>query len=142
LEPEFFAARSILGLVYYHQSRVDDSLRELESAVGSSGRHPWALWMLGTVCGAVGDRRRAEAVRRELESRAQHEYIAATHIASIHAVLGEVDEAFVWLEKAYEERAPLLSGLVHVFVGWPFEELRADPRYADLMRRAGINEVE
>jgi hypothetical protein len=50
--------------------------------------------------------------------------------------LGELDEAFAWLEKAYEERDPELT-----YMKVPnrrFEPLRHDPRFQDLLRRMGL----
>jgi len=56
-------------------------------------------------------------------------------IAALHARLGEKDEAFQLLDKAYAER----SGEV-VFINEipSFNNLRSDPRYANLMRRVGL----
>ena len=47
-----------------------------------------------------------------------------------------LDEAFAWLEKAYEERDPQLT---YVKVrGRRYDPLRHDPRFADLVRRIGL----
>jgi hypothetical protein len=53
-------------------------------------------------------------------------------IAKIHAGLGEKDEAFVWLEKAYEERD---ERMVMLKVDPHVDSLRRDPRFQDLLRR-------
>jgi tetratricopeptide (TPR) repeat protein len=56
-------------------------------------------------------------------------------IAGAHARLGERDRAFEWLERAYAERNP---GLVHVRELVEFDNIRSDPRFADLLRRIGL----
>jgi 23S rRNA C2498 (ribose-2'-O)-methylase RlmM len=56
-------------------------------------------------------------------------------IAELHARLGEKEQAFEWLEKAYAERA---DGLAHLKENLGFDNLRSDPRYADLLQRIGL----
>jgi len=55
--------------------------------------------------------------------------------AGLHAVLRDNDEAFSWLDKAYEERSPRLLDLK---LDPDFDSLRRDPRYSDLVRRIGL----
>ena len=56
-------------------------------------------------------------------------------VAGIYAGLGDSDQVFVWLEKDFQARAGPLSR-----IKWelPFESGRSDPRYADLLRRMGL----
>ncbi len=138
LEPEFAAARAILGIAYYFQSRVEDAIRELQWAIESSDRDQWPVGLLGVVYAATGDRKRAEAILVELEDMAQKEYIHAQWIAGIYALLDEKDEALEWLEKAYEERAPFLACCrLNGSPGWLYKNLRPDSRFQDLVRRVG-----
>ena len=52
----------------------------------------------------------------------------------MHAALGEKDEALEWLEKDFAERS-----LFPPFYAYDpvFDDLRDDPRFADLVRRVG-----
>ncbi len=50
---------------------------------------------------------------------------------------GETEEAMTWLERAYEERDPLL---LVVKVDPRMDPLRSDPRFQDLLRRIGFPE--
>ena len=59
-------------------------------------------------------------------------YTSAVHLATICGALGELEQAFAWLEQAYEERAGLL---VFVKVSLHFDPLRGDPRFQALLRR-------
>ena len=56
-------------------------------------------------------------------------------VAANYALLGDKDNAFRWLEKAYEQRA---SELIFLKVDPAWDSLRSDPRYADLIRRIGF----
>jgi adenylate cyclase len=70
------------------------------------------------------------------EEAGKYAYVSSVHFAILHAQLGEKEQAFAWLEKAFRDRQPWLSQLQ----GDPqFEPLRSDPRFADLVRR--IHEV-
>jgi hypothetical protein len=58
-------------------------------------------------------------------------------IAAAHAWRGEVDEAFIWLERAYRERDPD-PGLSES-VAYPLlRALHDDPRWHALMREMGF----
>jgi DNA-binding winged helix-turn-helix (wHTH) protein/TolB-like protein len=56
-------------------------------------------------------------------------------MARIYTELGDKDQAFAWLERAYEERNNLM---IFLKVAPFFESLQADPRFADLLRRIGL----
>jgi hypothetical protein len=49
--------------------------------------------------------------------------------------LGDMDQTFEWLEKAYEERYGFLAYLV---VSPVFDDIRSDARYQELARRVGL----
>jgi len=139
LEPDFYSARSMLGIAYYLQSRVEDAILEIQKAVDMSNRNQWPVGFLGAVYAAIGDRTQAGEILAELEGRSRKEYIHANWIAQIYALLNEKDEAFDWLEKAFNERAPIMgSNALKTYPGWFYNNLRDDSRFQDLLRRQGL----
>ncbi len=62
-------------------------------------------------------------------------FVDSINMAECYARLGERDEAFRWLEKAYEERK---TDLVWLKVEPRFDPLRDDRRFQDLVRRIGL----
>ena len=82
-----------------------------------------------------GRRAEAEQALAELEAQAARQYISPLAFVLIHAGLGEIDQAFEWLERAYQARDPKLP-YVNVHPRW--DGLRADPRFGDLLRRMGL----
>ncbi|MBZ5516457.1 MAG: protein kinase [Acidobacteriia bacterium] len=68
----------------------------------------------------------------ELEQSKQG-YVSPLGIAGLYAQLGQRDEAFAWLEKAYDERSLIMAE--YVSCGHWFDPLRSDPRFQDLLRR-------
>ena len=78
------------------------------------------------------------AVIKDIEVReAQRKtgYSSAFEIATLYADLGDKDEAFRWLNTAYQERAPEMEGLKTVFT---LDPLRSDPRFDELVRKVGL----
>jgi eukaryotic-like serine/threonine-protein kinase len=62
-------------------------------------------------------------------------YSSASNIALLYADLGDKDQAFRWLNTAYQERDWLLQRLKTYFL---FDPLRSDPRFAELVRKVGL----
>jgi hypothetical protein len=58
-------------------------------------------------------------------------------VAGIYAILGDNEQAFAWLEKAYQESDDFL---VFVNIQPQFENVPSDPRFAALMRKIGFTE--
>jgi hypothetical protein len=75
------------------------------------------------------------ALADRLVARSKSRYVSPFAIASHYAAAGQVDLAFEWLEKAYQERVPFL---LHVRFDPDFKSMRSDPRFADLVRRIGF----
>lgn len=64
------------------------------------------------------------------------ELVSPGLVAAVYALAGDKDSAFAWLNTAYEERDGGIITLVKVDPC--FKNLRADPRFADLLRRLGL----
>jgi eukaryotic-like serine/threonine-protein kinase len=62
-------------------------------------------------------------------------YSSAYQIAILYAELGDKDQAFRWLNTAYQERDTYLYGLRTDFL---LDPLRSDPRFAELVRKVGL----
>jgi hypothetical protein len=60
-------------------------------------------------------------------------------MAQIYAMLDEKDEAFFWLDKAVNERAPtIVLNALDTYPGCFYHNLRGDSRFQDLLRRQGL----
>jgi hypothetical protein len=75
---------------------------------------------------------------QELIDARAHRVISSWGIASLHASLGEADEAFRWLDSAFEERA---TGLRFLRVHPRLDPIRPDPRYSRLLARVKLDRV-
>jgi hypothetical protein len=99
----------------------------LEEALTLAGRERLPMFRLlaiGMVEHAMGHREAADEALQKLSD--QHGRSAAYQIAMLHGFRGEVDAAFEWLERAYEQRDP---GVVNTPSDSLFHSLHADPRW-------------
>ena len=93
---------------------------------------------LGHIYGLSGKRSQAEQVLTDLAERAKKSYVSAYDIATIYVGMSEKDQAFEWLEKAYDEHA---SFLIHIPWDPRFDPLRSDPRFSRLLARIGLPDI-
>jgi serine/threonine protein kinase/tetratricopeptide (TPR) repeat protein len=94
---------------------------------------------LGWVYAVSGRRADALKIAQEFRDLSSHAYVDFYAVAQIYAGLGDKDEAFRLLEKAYQQHSPTMC-----FLGsdWHWYGIRSDPRYADLLRRIGLPQPE
>jgi tetratricopeptide (TPR) repeat protein len=117
-----------VGLAYEAQGKFDQAIPYLQK---ESLQRGFDVATAYAAAGQMKEARRtlADEMRRQ---RAQKLYIRPGWVAEVYAGLGEKDEAFRWLERAYNERDAWLT-LLKVWP--PFDALRSDPRLDDLLRR-------
>ena len=77
-------------------------------------------------------------LREELKSsvgRSKSSYFDPYWIADLHARLGEKDQAFEWLERAYNQRS---HNMAFIDTEPMLDDLHSDPRFQDLLRRMNL----
>ena len=135
MDPNSGFAHWALGNAYAQKGMYEEAVAEHKKAIPLSGDSPDELASLGYAYALSGRRREAQSVIAELRERARRRYIPPTIIAFVHAGLGENDEAFALLDRAYDGRDFIL---VFLKVDPTFDRLRPDPRFAELVRRVGL----
>ena len=91
--------------------------------------------MMGYVYAVFGRRSEAQHMLNELKERSKQRYVPPYNIAMVYVGLGEKEQAFQWLDKAYEDRNQFMARLK---TEPKFDSLRSDPRFGDLVRRVGL----
>jgi TolB-like protein/DNA-binding winged helix-turn-helix (wHTH) protein/Tfp pilus assembly protein PilF len=136
LEPDFGSALGCLERAYLykgmHREALDTARKEMAHA-GASREELAALDRLDPVEAIKRVQRRR--LDRRLET-AKTRRVSPYSLAMLHASLGEPGPAFDYLERAFEERDPML---VSIRVDPAFDPLRAGPRFNELLRRIGLN---
>jgi serine/threonine-protein kinase len=139
LDPNFPLVHWALPAAYEQKGMYDQAIVGFKKGVALRGGTEWSFSMsgLGHVYGVSGKKAEARAVLDELMQTSRQQYVPADSIALVYAGLGEKDQAFTWLEKAYEEHAFKMAWLK---VDPQWDSLRSDPRFADLVRRVGLSQ--
>ena len=133
LDSTFGSAHMGLGFSYAALGRFDDAIEELRRANNDSTVTSDAV--VGYVYALAGRRQEARAVLREVEQRSARGYVVPLDFSIIYAALGERDQAFRWLRRAYDEHSPLL---VWINVAAWYDTVRDDPRFTALVRDLGL----
>ena len=134
LDRTSFHAHFHLGVAVRLSSRYQEAIDVQHTAMQLGGRHPWSLAELGYAYVASGDTARAQACHEEMVSLSGR-FTAWAHLAGLSAALGKMDEAFEFLERAYERRE---VWMVLLAINPQLESMRTDPRFDEMVRRVGI----
>ncbi len=136
LDPSFSMAYQSLGVSYLKQGRNAEAISALEKSVDLSDRAGVKLADLGYAYGVTGKRTEAIAIVKELEEKYAKKEANPQNIVAVYAGLGDKDKAFEWLEKSFQTKGDL------TYIRWaiPYESLRDDPRFKDLLKRMGLPE--
>ena len=108
----------------------------IDRKIEETGRSIELLLQRGDALARAGRREEAMRTIDELLARSKNEYVRPRRIAQIYIHLGEVDRAFDWLERAFDEHD---SKLTILKVAPVYDPLRDDPRFDDLLRRVGFS---
>jgi TolB-like protein/DNA-binding winged helix-turn-helix (wHTH) protein/Tfp pilus assembly protein PilF len=139
LDANFPPPYTFLAAAYEQKGMFEEAIAAFQRAVTVTQGPPKAHAMAGLahIYAISGRKTEARNILAELQTLSEHKYVPATDTALIYASLGQNDKAFARLNKAYEEHSFTLSNLK---VEPRFDSLRSDPRFADLLRRIGLQQ--
>jgi TolB-like protein/DNA-binding winged helix-turn-helix (wHTH) protein/Tfp pilus assembly protein PilF len=132
LFPDFAVAYWQLGDACVANDMYKEAIAAYQKAESLSGVSPAEVAALGQAYQQGGMRGYYLWRLQRLREESKHRYVMAVVFAWLFAALGERDQAFSYLEKAYQERDWYLNTLQ---VNLLFDPLRSDPRFQDLVRR-------
>jgi TolB-like protein/tetratricopeptide (TPR) repeat protein len=134
LDSDFWWSYQILGLAYERKKQYPEAIAALEKA-RLVDVNPSSLGYLGYVYAAAGKNDEARKVLEELKELSKTRYVSPYNSACIYAGLNDKDQAFEWLERAYQERSSFITLLKSETV---FDNLQPDPRFKDLLKRMNL----
>jgi adenylate cyclase len=134
LNPEFAFGHAAFGTALVSTSSVKEGTSEIEKALTLWKDNVWMKAQRAYAYMAADMKSGAERILRELGEMSREKYVPETVIASVHAVLGEKDEALELLNKAVQEN----TGQIVLLHEPMFDGLRTDPRFKALLERIGL----
>ncbi len=132
LDPGSISAHIILRWSYEVRGMCDDALAVFEQERAFAGDTPTTRAKQVHVLASCGQPEEARALLSELIESRERQWVTAYEIAVISALLGDADAAFSWLARAEDEHS---VGLTYLRVDPRLDNLRPDPRFAELLRR-------
>jgi len=135
LDPNYWFDYCFLGRAYEQKGRLPEAIEAFQRGLALEGNTE--LWSgLGHSYAVSGRRDEAQKVLDHLKELSAHSYVAPYNVAIIYAGLGENDEAFAWLNRAYEDRSYTL--VEYLTTDARLDSLHSDPRFDELRRRIGL----
>lgn len=132
--PDFWIANFQMAQAYEALGDYAAALQALSRA-GVGSENSKVISLRGYVLAKMGRHEEAREVARALECMAQTGYMPLCAIALVYTGLGEIDQAFRWLERAVEEHDVNLSSLP---TDPKWDALRGDRRLANVLRRCAL----
>jgi adenylate cyclase len=134
LNPNQAASRDSLGWCYVYKGMFEKGAEEIHKSDGD-GSDPDLSPEIAYVNAISGNKDKARKTLARLKNLSTQVPIQAHHFALIYVGLGERDETFRWLERAFQEHSEMMLWLK---VDPRFDSLRQDFRFNDLVRRVGM----
>ena len=135
MDANFVPAYLYLGVAYLQKRMYDEAITSFQKGNQLAPYTTDMTALLGHAYAMSGKRDEALKILSELNELSKQQYVSPFGKAFIYVGLGEKDQTFKWLEKAYDDRIWLMGMLK---VEPIFDPLRADPRFEDLLRRVGL----
>jgi TolB-like protein/Tfp pilus assembly protein PilF/predicted Ser/Thr protein kinase len=139
IDPDWLMANLDLGRAFSAKGMHTEAIAQFQRAFELPGANKGGVandeaW-LGNAYALAGRKQEALGIINTLQQRSRQQYVAPISFAMIYAGLGEKNEAFRWLERAYRERCVDMN-LLKVLPVW--DPLRSDPRFQSLLRRVNF----
>jgi TolB-like protein len=128
--PSFFG-----GLGYELQSEFDSAAEQFRQARARAPALTYTAAALAHVLGSKGAYDEALAVLDDFDRIAITRYVPAYDRAIVYIGVGDIDHAFEWLDKTFDERS---GWLAYLQVEPRLDPIRSDPRFGTLCQRVGL----
>jgi TolB-like protein/Flp pilus assembly protein TadD len=137
LVPGFVTTLADQAEHYLSRSMHGEAIESIRKAMEVAGNTPRLVAMLAGAYAVSGKGRQAETLLRELQECEKSRYVSPMCFAGLYTSLGNPDEAFRWLDKAYEKHDP---AMLFLRVASSLEPLRCDERFDKLLEQMNFPE--
>ena len=136
LHPDFVLASYWLGCAYREKKMYPEAIANFERARKMTGDWPFIVMAAGHAQALAGNTVEATNALNKLTQMKQARLIPDIYPAAIYVGLGDKDQAFHFLDAAYQER---VDRLVYLKVEPMADPLRSDPRFDQLLAKIGLH---
>ncbi len=135
MDPNFVPAHAHLGRIYAAKGMYDKAIAEFETIRAIDSEYFNLDMMLGYTYAKAGRLEESRQILKEMLAHRNTQKGEAFGIAFVHVGLGNIDEAFEWLEKSVENRE---FAIILLDVQLWLDDLRSDPRFDALRKKIGL----
>ncbi len=135
LDPNFGYAHLGLALLNVAESKAEEAIKEADKMVSSSDE-ALSREFQGQVYAWAGLKEKAREILEGLQSEKFKGYASPMQIGIVYYLLGDKDNGFQWMQKAYDDRDP---GLPMTSRYPTLKVAREDPRFVELLNRIKLN---
>lgn len=136
IDPNFWFGYWSAALAHEQLGQFVEALNELEKA-RERDSSPWITVVRARVYAKLGRREIAESVVAEATEKLETHWVAPYLVATVHFTLDDKERGFEWLENAFVHYDEALNFMT---VDPLLDAFRTDPRFIDLLRRAGLEQ--
>ncbi len=135
LDRNFWIAHLFLGKALLDRKQYPEAIAEFTKARDFSRGNSEAISMIAYAWTRAGDTAKARTLLDEFLALSSKRYVPPYNIAVVYLGLGDLDESFASLEKAYVDHDVRLSFLK---VDPKWDPVRSDPRFVSILKRIGL----
>jgi serine/threonine protein kinase len=128
MDPHFRPALIYLGRAYFFKGMYNEALAKFKITNN--------ILEIGQVYAKMGNTQEAKRVLEDIKTRHQSSHGLSIPIAVLYLYLGDNDQFFIWLEKAYEERNYYMA---YINVDPKYDSIRSDPRFTVLLQKMNLD---
>jgi tetratricopeptide (TPR) repeat protein len=133
MQPDKGEAYEFLGYAYDAKGMYAEAITAYQKRISLEGENLNMQGYLGYALAMSGKRNEAVVILDKLKTT--KDYVSPAELAILYAGLGDKEEAFTELERAYAARDTQMQ---YLKVEPHYDSLRSDPRFVDLIRRMGL----
>ncbi len=137
LDSSYFPAHDNLGRAYEAEGKLAEAIAEFQRALQIEDGAPENWSNLGHAYALSGKASEAQTIIERLKRTSASSYVPPYNVAVLYAGLGDKNQAFDWLNRAYDERSFYLAA--YLKVDSQMDNLRSDSRFKDLLRRMKLS---
>ena len=135
IDPHYAVAVINMGRGFEQMRMYPEARQAYQSILAFAPNDPVLLALLGHLYAVTGQQAAARGIISQLQQISGNRYVPSVYVALIYIGLGDKNQAFAWLDKAYAERCEYL---VYLPTEPAADPLRNDPRFPALLERLGL----